>query len=411
MSKTIKLAILISHPIQHFAPWHREVAKIAGIDLRVFFYTDWGVKSYEDPDFAIPVKWDVPLTEGYAHEFLPFASRPRKLNFWEVDNSGVADALAKFTPDVIQLFGYAYRSNWRVASWANLHKKPLLLFSDSNAKAEVAWWKGGAKRAIVSRFYKQIDGALYIGDNNLAYHKMYGLPEDRLFPCVIPIDRNRLLESIGDSQQVRRHIRAKHRIPQDAFLIVWCGKYIQRKSPLDMISAAHTAKQQGLPVWAVLVGEGPERPNLEEFCREHGVTNVVLTGFINQAEIASYYAAADVVAVTSEFDPHPLVVTEGAAFGLPVIISDRAGCIGENDVAKPDVNALVYPWGNREKLQEAIETLYKNQDLYKKMAAASEQIAKSQDAACAAQQLAEATHKLYNLGPRNRQKGGKSTSG
>src|SRR5262249_42642064 len=141
MSRTIKLAILISHPIQHFAPWHREVAKIAGIDLRVFFYTDWGINSYEDPGFAIPIKWDVPLTEGYAHEFLPIASRPRKLNFWEVDNPGVAAALAKFDPNVIQLFGYAYRSNWRAASWANLHKKPLLLFSDSNAKAEVAWWK------------------------------------------------------------------------------------------------------------------------------------------------------------------------------------------------------------------------------------------------------------------------------
>ena len=93
MSTAIKLAILVSHPIQHFAPWHREVAKLKEIDLRVFFYTDWGVKKYTDPEFGIPVEWDIPLTEGYTHEFLPIANRPRNLNFWEVDNPTVTEAL------------------------------------------------------------------------------------------------------------------------------------------------------------------------------------------------------------------------------------------------------------------------------------------------------------------------------
>ncbi len=33
----IRLAIIVSHPIPHFAPWHRELARISDIDLKVFF--------------------------------------------------------------------------------------------------------------------------------------------------------------------------------------------------------------------------------------------------------------------------------------------------------------------------------------------------------------------------------------
>lgn len=397
---TVRLAIIVSHPIQHFAPWHREIAKLPGIDLRVFFCCDWGVASYLDPEFQVPIAWDIPLVEGYEHEFLEIAQRPEHLGFWQVDNPSVKAALEKFDPDVVKIFGYAYRTNWRVAKWTRRRRKPLLIYSDSNVRAQPVFWKRGIKETIVRYFYGHVDGALYVGDNNLAYHNHYGVPLERMFPGVLPIDCQSLLSAVPDRLLARRDLREQHGIPQDSFVVMLCGKYIARKRPLDLVVASHEAARRGLPVWSLLVGDGPERASLVEYCRQAGVANTVLTGFVNQSKISEYYAAADIVAVTSEYDPHPLVVSEGAAFGLPVIASDQIGCIGVNDTAQPGVNALIYECGNQEQLSNCLERLYTDRFLYDNMSRASLQIAATQDVTIAATKLAAAARQLQELGPR-----------
>jgi glycosyltransferase involved in cell wall biosynthesis len=182
---------------------------------------------------------------------------------------------------------------------------------------------------------------------------------------------------------------------------MFCGKYSARKSPLDLVAAAHSAFQNGIPVWALLVGEGSERSAIEEYCRRNRVRNAVLTGFINQSSLPEYYVAADALAVTSSYDPHPLVVTEGACFGLPAIVSDRLGCIGANDTARAGVTALAYSWGDRERLKEAIVTLYQDRALYERISAAVLQISKTQDAPVVAQQLVDAVGALHSMGPRS----------
>jgi glycosyltransferase involved in cell wall biosynthesis len=398
----IRLSILVSHPIQHFAPWHRELAKRTEIDLKVYFYCDWGVKNYLDPDFGTHVQWDVPLLEGYSNEFLPIARRPERLSFWEVDNPSVASALDRFQPDVVKIFGYAHRTNWRVARWARRNRRPLMLYSDSNIKTVPSWWKRSLKNTVVGKFYSYVDGAMFVGDNNFRYHIQYGIPSDRLFPGVLPVDRQMLLKAVPDSAAVRREIRRTLGIPQDAFVVLFCGKYIARKRPGDLVQAAQLLAARRLSVRAVLVGEGEERPAIEALCRANNVYNVSLTGFVNQSAIPRYYTAADVLAVTSSADPHPLIVSEAACFGLPVIISDRVGCIGPNDSAQPGGNAIVYPCGNVQALAGAIERLWRDRDLYHRMAAKCSQIAASQDVTAAAEQLACAVRRLHHLGGRSR---------
>src|SRR5262245_42501388 len=148
----LRLAVLLSHPIPHFAPWHREAAGREGVDLRVFFCCDWGLKSYVDPQFQITIQWDIPLLARYDHESRPLARSPRRLRFWEVDNPTVGEALDRFDPEVVQVFGYAHRTNWRVSRWTQRRGRPLLLYSDSNGKAIPALWKRTVKRVVVGRF-------------------------------------------------------------------------------------------------------------------------------------------------------------------------------------------------------------------------------------------------------------------
>src|SRR5258708_6611992 len=294
----IRLATIVSHPIQYFAPWHRQMGKVSGIDSKVFFCCDWGIRNYIDPGFNVEMAWDIPLLDGYAHEFIPIARPPQRMGFWETDNPTVSAALDRFQPDIVTVFGYAHRTNWRAALWSHRNRRPLLLYSDSNILLEPALWKRAIKHIIVRRFYRYVDGALFIGENNRLYHAHYGIPPERLFPGVYPIERRRLLQAVPDRYTTRAELRRALGIPRDAFVVLFCGKYIERKRPMDVIVAAHSLARKGVPVWALLVGEGEERRTLQAFC-EREQANAVLTGFVNQSAIPSYYAASDVIAVTS----------------------------------------------------------------------------------------------------------------
>ena len=286
-----RLAIIVTHPIQYFAPWYRELAKVPDLALKVFFCCDWGLNKYVDPGFKTELAWDIPLLEGYAHEFLPRPGQLQRMTFWETDNPSVGVALDRFQPDVVMVFGYACRTNWRAAFWARRNHRPLLLYSDSNSLLTPPWWKRAAKSLVVKAFYRYVDGALYIGENNRVYHSRYGVPDHRLFPGVYPIERRRLLQAVPDRSAARAKLRQALGIPPEAFVVLFCGKYIERKRPMDVLVAANSLVRKGLPIWALLVGEGEQRAVLEAFCRREDFRNFTLTSFVNQSAIPYYYAA------------------------------------------------------------------------------------------------------------------------
>jgi hypothetical protein len=67
----IRLAYLVSHPIQYQSPLLRLIAAEPGISLKVFFRSPMGLKPYADAGFGQTIAWDTPLLEGFEHEFLP----------------------------------------------------------------------------------------------------------------------------------------------------------------------------------------------------------------------------------------------------------------------------------------------------------------------------------------------------
>src|SRR5215813_4617079 len=99
-SQMLRVAVINTHPIQHFAPLWREIGAQNGVELRVLYCSDWGAAEYHDQEFGATFKWDVDLLSGYDSQFLKVGKRPEKLGFWETNNSDVEDALRSFSPDV-----------------------------------------------------------------------------------------------------------------------------------------------------------------------------------------------------------------------------------------------------------------------------------------------------------------------
>lgn len=382
-----RIAVINTHPIQHFAPLWAAVHKLGTVSLKVFYCTDWGVKEYADPGFGKTFRWDVDLLSGYDCEFLPIAQRPQSLGFWEVDNPLVGERLSAFAPDVLLLFGYGTLTNWRALLWARRHSVRVLLYSDSELRHFRPWAVRAVKEVVVRAFFMGADGAMPVGNCNAEYYRHYGLSPEVLYPCPLPVDGDRFGEAEKDRQALRAALRNEIGIPEDAFVFASVGKYIGRKRHADCIEAlmklpsALREKSRLL-----IIGDGPERAQLEGLAAKANAQSagVVLTGFVNQSRMPGFFAAIDALLVASEHDPHPLVVTEGLFFGLPVIASDQIGCIGEDDTVRPDINGLVVPCGDVQAMAGAMQELIENRDKYNRFSEESKRISISQDTKTAA---------------------------
>ena len=92
------------------------------------------------------------------------------------------------------------------------------------------------------------------------------------------------------------------------------------------LRALALARQAGADLGGVVVGGGPERAALEALAAELGIAAVVhFAGFVPEADLPAYYAAADLYVHTGVQESFGLSVIEAAALGLPVIAVAEGG--------------------------------------------------------------------------------------
>ena len=84
-----------------------------------------------------------------------------------------------------------------------------------------------------------------------------------------------------------------------------------RKRPGDLLKAARQLKSDNnCPFTVVMAGSGELEPELRRFCADHGLEDVVFTGFVNQSELPALYGAVDIFVLPSESEPWGLAVNE-----------------------------------------------------------------------------------------------------
>ena len=104
-----------------------------------------------------------------------------------------------------------------------------------------------------------------------------------------------------------------------------------------------------------------------------------MMGFVNQSEIPKTLWLGDIIAMCSETDSHPLAVSEAMAVGNAVVASDRVGCVGPTDAARPGSNALVFPCGDVDALASILCNLAQDDEKREAMRDASRRVVSSQD--------------------------------
>ena len=168
MSAKIRIAIVVSHPIQHFVHLYRALAAQTGVDLLVIFASDIGARRYFDKDMNVEIAWKTDLLTGYEYTILPESPRINGSGFWTVNNPSVTKVLASFKPNVVQIHGYAQLTMLRALTWCRLNRIPAILWSDSSLLFQRSLLKRMIKRVTVSMIASHFSAVLTTGDNNAA---------------------------------------------------------------------------------------------------------------------------------------------------------------------------------------------------------------------------------------------------
>jgi glycosyltransferase involved in cell wall biosynthesis len=246
------------------------------------------------------------------------------------------------------------------------------LRGESNDLTPTPGWKRPLKRIALGQLFSRVDRFLYVGSANRRLYRSFAIPESRLHPAPYAIDNKRFAGQANALRPQRWELRRRWGIADDAFCVLFCGKFIQKKRPMDVVEAARLLRSDGrLPnIHLLFAGSGELGDALRRSCivvhdaeqgngkppgsegsfsARDGAPVASFAGFLNQTEISHAYVAADCLVLPSGYgETWGLVVNEALASGTPAIASTSCGCTedllpltsGTRSFAAGDVRAL-----------------------------------------------------------------------
>lgn len=331
-----RLAIVVSHPIQYYAPWFRHL-QAEGLAVRVFYLWDFGVTDRHDPGFGKAFTWDVDLLGGYEHEFVPNRSRhPGTDKFSGLHNPDLPARLRQWRPDAILVFGYKFRTHLGLILRHAFGGPPLIFRGDSHllGRPRLPAWK----RWPLALLYRRFAAFLYVGQANRAYLQALGVPESKLFFSPHCVDTRHFTARAEDRQRAAA-LRYSLGLG-DRRVILFAGKLVPAKQPRELL-AAFLATVAASDRWAlVFVGDGSEKADLERMARDARAC-IRFLPFANQSEMPTRYLLADLFVLPSRgvYETWGLAVNEAMHLGVPCLVTDRVGC--QQDLVSDGVTGWV----------------------------------------------------------------------
>ncbi|MCH3980545.1 MAG: glycosyltransferase [Prevotella sp.] len=122
------------------------------------------------------------------------------------------------------------------------------------------------------------------------------------------------------------------------------------------------------PDWHLtIVGDGPDRQDLQKRIIDAKLQNVEITGFKNPIE---YYKRASILLLVSEYEGFPLVNTESMSYGVvPVVLGSFAACY---DIIDNEKNGVIVPMPfSASQFANVVDRLISNESMLKKIAGAA----------------------------------------
>ena len=160
---------------------------------------------------------------------------------------------------------------------------------------------------------------------------------------------SRIVDPGSDGLDLRRALG----VPEDTFVVGWIGRMTAIKHLPDLLAAFARLRERGVDARLCLVGDGPDREEVEQRAHELGIARFTLyLGY--QRDIAPYYGLFDALLLPSGNEGTPVVAIESLAAGTPVVAT-RVG--GVPDVVADGVDGFLAGVGDVDGLAAGLERL------------------------------------------------------
>lgn len=223
----------------------------------------------------------------------------------------------------------------------SLGVRTVMLNESHAGTARASGWRGLVKHGLVGLF----DAALVGGRPHRRYFERLGMPSQGVFTGYDCVDNEYFAGAAERARLEAEKHRARLGLPGRYFLSL--GRFVPKKNLTTLVQAygEFLSRRPVSEIHLVLVGAGDEETALRAACRalrlavynhpDGGLAGeadgaapagVHFFGFRQQDETPIFYALADAFILPSLCEEWGLVVNEAMACGLPVVVSETAGC-------------------------------------------------------------------------------------
>ncbi len=146
-------------------------------------------------------------------------------------------------------------------------------------------------------------------------------------------------------------------------VILTANRLEKRKRINDFIVAISLLKSKFTDIVGVIVGDGPQKEDLERLTKELDCTeNIIFTGFVEDEELVSLYNACHVFVFPATKQTWGMAPLEAMACGKPSVVSLGTGV---SEVLEDEINSLLVPPKNPKMIANKIKYLLSNEKFYK----------------------------------------------
>lgn len=263
--------------------------------------------------------------------------------------------------DIIIIGGYSELSYIVTSIFCKIYNKPYIIFIDGISKFKIYEVENKFKFFIKKQVVK--NSHYIMANGNIAQKYLVEKMDyriDKIYNQFLTVDTKTINELYEDKETYRREYRKKYNIDLRKKVVIYSGRLIEIKNIKSVIKAISFIKTKDNIV-LFITGGGKLEPEMLELAQTLGV-NIFITGFIKeQEELFRHYYLGDILILPSIEEPWGLVVNEAMCSGLPVLVSDIAGCC--EDLVKDNINGFLINPFDKNDIKEKIEIILYQRDL------------------------------------------------
>lgn len=240
--------------------------------------------------------------------------------------------------------------------------RPKLFFTEHGRHYpdKVNWKRRMANMLVLARYADSIGACSRFSAD--AVVKVDGFPRCSVILNGVPLEKFRRRGTLEERKALRRSLGLDEARP----VVVCVARFHPVKDHMTLLKAWKIVADRHPDAQLLLLGEGEERPRLEEWIRNEGIGGSVR--FLGaRSDVQDFLQCVDVFALTSLSEASPLTLLEAMACSCPAVVTDVGG---NAEHVEHGVEAFLAPRGDEKRVAECLHQLLASAELRETMGAA-----------------------------------------